>query len=210
MAEELGERADRLAETLVAMAPFRLAPAHSEAQREAIFRLRYRTVVEMGWVEPKDLPGGIERGEDDEGAALVGAWEADELVGTARVVFPRADRRLPMEDDFDLELDSEEIVEVGRTVIAPRLRGDAHHGLNIALFAQCWLEMRARGFTDLISAAPRRLLEIYRSLGFTVRELGAPRQHWGEERFPVRFDVLGSLPELERIPRGGRPRAAAW
>ena len=208
MTEELGERADRLAEALVASSPFRLAPARSEAERDAIFRLRYRTVVEMGWMEPEELPDGLERGEDDDGAALVGAWDADELVATARVVFP-SPGRLPIEHDFDLELNSDEIVEVGRTVIVPRLRGDHRHGLVLALFAQCWLEMRARGFTDLVSAIPQRLLELYRSLGFTVSELGPAREHWGEERFPVRFDVLGSLPKLEQIPSSGRPRAAA-
>ena len=204
MAESAGAIADQLAEAVIEAAPFRIAAARSEAESEACFRLRYRTVIEMGWAQPGQLPKGVERNEDDEGATHVGAWERDELVGTARVVFPRQGQRLPLEDGFDLELDTERTVEVGRTVIVPRLRGDSRHGLVVALFAQCWLEMRARGFTDLVSAVPQRLMEVYRSLGFTVDELAGPREHWGEKRFPVRFDVIDSAAELNRILGGER------
>lgn len=190
--------ADRVAQNAIAAVPQRLATADTEAEREAVFRLRYQTVIEMGWATAEEPPGGVERTDDDERALHVGAWEGEELVGAARVVLPREGRSLPLERDFGLEAKSTD-VEVGRTVITPRLRGATGHGLVIALFAKCWLEMRALGFADLISATPPRLIEVYRSIGFTITELAAGREHWGEERIPVRFDVLGSATELRRI-----------
>jgi N-acyl-L-homoserine lactone synthetase len=191
--------ADRVAQKVVAAVPYRLAAAESEIERGAIFRLRYRTVIEMGWAEPAQLPEGVERNDDDEDAIHIGAWDGDELVGTARTVLPREGVALPLPREFGLEIDSPEIVEVGRLVIVPRLRGDAGHALVMALFGQAWLEMRARGFNQLISAVPPRRVDVYRSLGFTIIELGPTREHWGEERIPVRFDVVGSAPELRRI-----------
>jgi predicted GNAT family N-acyltransferase len=200
---------DRLCEEFISAVPYRLAPASSEGEREAVFRLRYRTVIEMGWAKPEDLSGGTEQDEDDECSVHVGAWDGDELDGTARVVLPQAGRPLPLESEFDLDLGSEGLVEVGRLVVVPSLRGDARHLLMVGLFAQCWLEMTGRGFTDLVSAAPARLLDVYRALGFTLIELGAGREHWGEERFPVRFDVLGSVAELRRrLGAGDEPEAA--
>ena len=200
--------ADGLAEELISAVPYRLAAASSETDRQALFRLRYRTVVEMGWARPEELPDGMERNEDDERSVHICAWDGEELVGTSRAVLPRAGRPLPLESEFEFALDSEEVVEVGRLVIVPRLRGDARHVLMVALFAQSWLEMTARGFTDLVSAAPRRLLDICRSLGFTVIELGDAREHWGEERTPVRFDVIGSVPELRRVLGAAGDQAA--
>jgi GNAT superfamily N-acetyltransferase len=200
--------ADRLAERLIAAVPQRLGPARTQGDRNAVYRLRYQTVVEMGWAKPEEMPDGIERDEDDDRAVLVCAHDGDELAGTARVVLPREARPLPLEREFELEVESRETVEIGRLVILPRLRGDARHGLLLALFAQCWLEMRMRGFSELICAAPQRLIDVYRSLGFTVIPLNAPREHWGEERFPVRFDVIGSVPEPGRILGGAGKEAA--
>ena len=197
MAQTRAAVADRVAEGVIDAVHYHLEVARSEDEREAVFRLRYRTVIEMGWATPDELPDGVERNADDEDAIHVGAWDGEDLVGTARVVLRRNDRRLPLEREFGVDTNPRD-VEVGRTVIVPRLRGATGHGLVVALFARCWQEMRAVGFTDLVSAVPPRLIDLYRSLGFTVIKLGASREHWGEERFPVRFDVIGSVPELQR------------
>jgi N-acyl-L-homoserine lactone synthetase len=189
--------ADRVAETALAAVPQRLATAASDAERDAVFRLRYRTVVEMGWARPEELPDGIERNDDDDGAIHVIAWNGDDLAGAARIVLPCEGKTLPLVREFGVQVNPED-VEVGRTIIVPHLRGDAHHALVVALYAQCWLEMRSRGFTELVSAVPPRLVEVYRALGFNVIELGPAQEHWGEPRFPVRFDVIGSLPELQQ------------
>ena len=200
MSDDPGAIADRVAEGVIAAVPQRLGTASSEREREAVFRLRYRTVIEMGWATPDQLPDGVERDDDDEGGLQVVARDGNELVGTARVVLPRRGRRLPVEREFGVAARPRD-VEVGRTIVVPRLRGDSRHALLLALFAQCWLEMRSHGFTELLSAVPGRLVEVYRGLGFEVTELAPAREHWGEERFPVRFDVLGSASSLRRLIR---------
>jgi hypothetical protein len=161
--------------------------------------------VEMGWARPEELPGGMEVTPEDDEALHVVAWEEDEPVGSARVVLRHEGADLPLEREFGIRVRAED-VEVGRTVIVPRLRGSTGHALVVALFAGCWQEMRALGFSELVSAVPPRLIELYRSLGFTVIELGKGREHWGEERVPVRFDVLGSVSGLRRVL--GEPRQA--
>jgi N-acyl-L-homoserine lactone synthetase len=198
MPEDPAAIADRVAERAIESVPQRLGTASSEEEVVEVLRLRYRTVVEMGWARPEQLPDGIERDEDDDRAVHVVARDGERLAGSARVVLPREGRPLPVEREFGVRARPGD-VEVGRTIIVPRLRGDARHALVLALFARCWLEMRSRGLTELISAVPPRLIEVYRSLGFTVLELGAAIEHWGEERLPVRFDVVGSAPELRRL-----------
>ena len=198
VAERPAAIADRVARGVIASVPQRLAAATAEAERESIFRLRYQTVIELGWATPEELPEGLEKADDDDEAVQVGAWEGEELVGAARVMLPDGEKPLPIERDFGIEAGNRE-VEVGRTVIVPRLRGATGHGLIIALFAQCWLEMRARDYIDLLSAVPPRMIEVYRSIGFKITELAGGREHWGEERIPVRFDVLGSAARLSRI-----------
>jgi N-acyl-L-homoserine lactone synthetase len=199
---------DRIAENVIGAVPYRLAVARDEAEREAVYRLRYSTVLEMGWAEPEDFPDAMERTDDDDDAIHVIAWDGEELVGSARVVLPGEGRDLPLEREFGLRVEAE-YVEVGRTVIVPRLRGATGHALVVALFAGCWREMRRLGYTELVSAVPPRLIELYRSLGFTLIELGEARTHWGEERLPVRFDVLGSAPELRRTLGAGSEAQAA-
>ena len=194
------EAADAIAARVVEAAPFRLGAAQRADQIEAMQRLRAATVVKMGWAPPEQFPEGLERDEQDARAVHVGAWEGNELVGTSRVIPPFENGGLPLEEEFGVSLELPgEMVEVGRTVIVPAKRGDAEHGLVVAIFAQCWREMRALGFTELVANVPAKLLEVYRGIGFRVEVLGRGREIWGEERFPVRFDVLGSVDALSAL-----------
>ena len=164
-------------------------------------RLRAETIVEMGWAPAERFPDGIERDPHDERAIHVGAWKDEELVSVSRVVPPDADGRLPIEGDFGLELSRRgELVEVGRTLVVPAHRGDGRHALLLALFAQCWREMRAIGYSDLVASTPFRLIDVYRGVGFRIELLGPGRWVWGEQRYPVRFDV----------PRSAEAMAPRW
>lgn len=188
---------DRLAERLLAAAaPLRVDVARAPEEREAIFRLRYEHVVGRGWARAEDLPEGLERDRHDNGALQIAAWDGDALVGTVRLVLPEADRRLPCEEAFEVEIEPRgHVVEVGRLLIAERYRGEPSHRAWGALFARCWLETRAAGFAVLGGVASAALVERFRALGLAFEILGPARPYWGEQRHPVRLDPdAGSRP----------------
>src|SRR5689334_7861676 len=120
---------DHLAERLVESASnLRVVVATTAAERDAGFRLRYRQVVDQGWAPPDELPEGMERDAYDADALQICAWSGETFVGTIRVVLPAAGRRLPVETDFDLDIEPiGAVVEIGRLVIDPMYRGDPIH-----------------------------------------------------------------------------------
>jgi putative hemolysin len=181
---------DRLSERLLAAAPtLRLAVAGTDAEREAAYRLRYAQVVDHGWAGRDELPAGIEHDEYDAGALHIGAWDDGALAGTMRLVLPAPGRRLPVEADFDIDIEPRgAVVEAGRLVVAPAYRGDPAHRIWGALFARAWLTMRARGFTVLAGAASPPMVDRLRGLGLPFEVLGPARPHWGDDRHPLRLD----------------------
>ena len=197
-AEATGSAAlDRLSERLLAAAaPLRVAVAREPDELEAVFRLRYEHVVARGWARSSDLSGGLERDAYDADATQIAAWDGDALVGTIRLVLPAPGRRLPCEEAFGLAIEPPgRVMEVGRLLIAERFRGEPSHRAWGALFARCWLEARAAGYTVLGGAAPAAFVERYRALGLAFEILGPGREHWGELRHPVRLDPdAGSRP----------------
>jgi N-acyl-L-homoserine lactone synthetase len=177
---------DRL---LAAAASLRVAVAVTDAERQEAYRLRYAQVVGQGWVEAADLPDGLEVDAYDADALQVCAWERHALVGTLRLVLPKAGRPLPVEADFGIRVEPHgAVVEAGRLVVAPTYRGDPAHRAWGALFACAWTAMRARGYSVLAGAAAPRTVERLRALGLPFEILGPARLHWGEERHPVRLD----------------------
>jgi hypothetical protein len=188
---------DHLAERLVETAPnLRVVIATTAAERDAGFRLRYQQVVDQRWASREELPDGMEHDAYDADALQICAWSGATLVGTIRVVLPAPGRRLPVETDFDLDIEPiGAVVEIGRLVIDPMYRGDPTHRAWGALFGRAWLSARSRGFAVLAGTASARMVERLTSLGLPFEILGAARQHWGQERHPVRLD-----------PSHGRPR----
>jgi N-acyl-L-homoserine lactone synthetase len=187
---------DALSERLLAAAPsLRVAVAVADAERQAAYRLRHAQVIHEGWVDPADLPDGLEVDAYDADALQICAWDGEALVGTVRLVFPDAGRPLPVEADFDIRVEPRgHVVEAGRLVITPTYRGDPAHRAWGALFACAWLSMRARGYSVLAGAAAPRTIKQLRALGLPFEILGPARRHWGEERHPVRPDPAGGNP----------------
>ena len=181
---------DALAERLLAAAPhLRVAPVASGPEREALFRLRRRHVVERGWARPEDLTGGLERDRYDEDAVHVAAYDADVLVGTVRLVLPSPGCRLPVEADFGLDVEPRgAVVEAGRLVVADAYRGDPAHRAWGALFGRAWLETRAAGYRVLAGAASPGMVARLRALGLPFEILGPTRRHWNQDHHPVRLD----------------------
>jgi N-acyl-L-homoserine lactone synthetase len=188
---------DRLAHRLLAAAaPLRVDLTHDPRELDAIYRLRYRHVIERGWAAPEDLPDGRERDAHDAAARHVAAWDGDQLVGTVRLVLPEPGRRLPTEEAFDLELEPRgAVVDVGRLLISERYRGEPSHAAWGALFGRAWVETRGAGFSVLGGVASASLVELFGTLGLRFEILGPARRYWGEERHPVRLDPdAGSTP----------------
>jgi hypothetical protein len=195
-------RLDAVAASLLSrLAPIRCAVAVSAAEREDVFRLRYRAVVDRGWLRQEDLPGGLEREDADERAVLVGAWDGRTLVAAARLIFPTAGERLPVETAFGVDLSTYgRAVQVDRVTVDRRAR-DRDSRLLIGVIARCWLEMRSRGFSLWAGIDSPGMLRLYRRLGFEMTIVGPSRRYWGEERFPVLFDPVAAAPRL--VPRLG-------
>ncbi len=192
--EALYRAGDLLAEQLVrAMAPFELRAATTLEAREAILRLRYAVIVEHGWAEAASMPDGQEHDAFDDEALHLGAWDGETLGGTIRLVFPQPGRLLPTEEAFGIH-----IPPYGRVVDASRIAIDrgyrsATHQLLMALSAQSWLEMRARGYQEMACTATEDIIALVQSLGFTTEVLGSAQWYCGELRIPFRFDMLATM-----------------
>jgi N-acyl-L-homoserine lactone synthetase len=153
---------------------------------DAVLRMRYECVVEMGWGNPEDYPDGRERDEHDDGAIFIVCRDGTAIVGTLRLVLPREGRLLPIERDFGIRVESPgESVDAGRLVIAPGYRGGPGHPVLAGLFCRCWLEARKLGYRRIVAATPSKIIDLYRRLGLRITVLGPPQAHWGEERAPI-------------------------
>jgi hypothetical protein len=152
--------------------------ARTLLQLQAVHKLRARY-----------LPDALERDGYDDRAHQLGAWRGNELVGTIRLVVPVPGRPLPTEECFEVEIEPRgDVVDVGRLLIAPALRGDPEHRVWGGLVALAWQEARARGYRALAGIVSDTELERYGALGLRTEVLGPARECLGEARRPVRFD----------------------
>jgi N-acyl-L-homoserine lactone synthetase len=203
-------RLDRGAERLLAgLRPLTVERARRPEEVDACQRLRYRTAVEMGWIGAEDFPDGRERDEYDDAAIHLVCRERGEIVGCMRIVPPGPHRPLPVERDFDLRVEpAGGAVELGRVATTPELRGAGALPFVAGLFAAGWLECRALGFETAVAAASPSLVSLYRAMGISIRELGPPRLHWGDQRVPFVIDGVESDILLHGADGAERPAGA--
>src|SRR5215813_6527774 len=96
---------DALAAKLVERAaPIRFAVAQSSAEREAVYKLRCRVVVEKGWGSAADFPDGEEKDSFDERAIQLVGWDGNTIVASGRIVFPIPGQVLPTEKTYGLKI----------------------------------------------------------------------------------------------------------
>lgn len=190
-------RADVIAAQFIAgAAPVRFGIAQSAAELEAVYRLRYQVVVEHGWASPKDFPARLEKDTyDRRGIHLVG--QVDRMVvATTRLVFPAPGQVLPTEADFGLKVEPlGRVVDGGRAIVS-KAYSDYQHRIFAGLLGLSWFQLKERHLYYLCGAATGAMIRLCRSLGYQVTLLGPARQYWGEQRYPIRFDVLESVPQL--------------
>jgi hypothetical protein len=191
---ELGDAV--AADLLAAVAPLRFEEVRNDAERQAAYRLRYLGIVERNMAPAERFPDGKEHDVYDERAVHIVGWDGERPIATIRLVLPLAGRRLPVEDDFDLDVPgSEHMVDLGRGVVDPQWRSGDHR-IFMGLMGRSWLSMRSRGFTKLLAAATPERVALYRSMGFAATVLAEPRSHWGEPRVPFFIDGEATAPEL--------------
>jgi N-acyl-L-homoserine lactone synthetase len=162
---------------------------NSGAEREAVYRLRGRVVLERGWRSPEEFPEGRERDRYDAAALHAVGLKDGEPVATTRLVFPHAHRLLPTEEAFDLVVrPSGEVVDMGRVIVA-REMGEARRAVFWQLLSLLWLELRHRGVSRVCGANTTPAIRLFEAMGFAVTTLGPAREYWGERRFPILVDV---------------------
>lgn len=176
------------ARALANLAPLAFEVAHTPADRDAVLRMRYETVVEEGWAAPEDHPDGRERDEYDDEAIFIVCRDAGAIVGSLRLVPPSPQRRLPTEREYDiLARPAGQVPEVGRIVITPAARHGRSHLVLGGLCARAWLELRARGCDRAISTAAAEVIDLYRSVGMRITVLAPAQLHWGIQRAPIQI-----------------------
>jgi N-acyl-L-homoserine lactone synthetase len=158
--------------------------------------MRYEVVVDQGWARPENLLSGLEQdGYDAQAIHLLG-WDGQKAVATTRLVFPTAGKLLPTEVEFGLSVEPRGQVVDGARAIVARAYSDYQHRIFAGLLGYTWFEIQARGFSYLCGAAVPAMIRLCRSIGYQITVLGPARQYWGEKRYPLRFDVLESVPTL--------------
>jgi N-acyl-L-homoserine lactone synthetase len=178
------DRLDRLAEQVLdALVPLSFAAARTPLEIDAVLRMRYECVIEMGWAKPEDYPDGRERDAYDDGATFVVCRDASEIIASARLVPPVPGELLPSEREFQVRVAPPgRPVEVGRVIIPRRYRSGRSHLIMAGLFARSGLIAHHLGYDRVVSTASAPLIDLYRGLGLAVTVLALPKFSWGEER----------------------------
>lgn len=170
--------------------------AHDHSEREAVYRLRYQTVIERGWARPEDLPDGMEHDPYDEKAIHITGWDGNKLAATSRLVLPEGGSALPTEAAFHLKIEPQgQVVDMGRQIVAHEY-SSIKHKVFAALLAKTWLEIRANGYSLVCGDFSPAMTRLYRIMGFDVKELGPAQSFWGEDRTPIKVDVARSMQAL--------------
>jgi N-acyl-L-homoserine lactone synthetase len=183
-------RLDDVSRRLLALGgPIEFRFAASDAERDAVYRLRKSVVVERGWRSPEQFPDGRERDRYDDDALLAVGLKNGEAVATSRLVFPHIERLLPTEEAFDVLVQpSGEVADVSRMIVT-RDEESPRRGGFWQLLALIWLELRDRGFSRVCGANTATMTRAYEAMGFRATALGPARDYWGALRVPILMDV---------------------
>lgn len=188
-ADETGPTIEQLAaRALTNLAPLAFDVVHTTADRDAVLRMRYDTVIEEGWATPEDHPDGREHDEYDDEATFIVCRDAGALVGSLRLVSPSPSRPLPTERDYGIRArPAGHVPEVGRIIITRAARAGRSHLVLGGLCARAWLELRAHGYDRAISTAAPEVIDLYRSVGMRITVLAPAQRHWGTQRAPIQI-----------------------
>ena len=166
--------------------------ARSEAERDAIYHLRYEVVIAQGWAQPDAFPDEREFDSFDPGATHILGRAGSTLAATGRIVFPDSARLLPTEEAFEMKIEpAGRVVGWDRNIVAAGFRGPKYHAF-WGLLTTCWQETRRQGYAEVSGILSMQMLQLYHSMGVDFDVIGPGRNHWNEERFPCKLNILKS------------------
>lgn len=161
--------------------------ASSVEERREVFALRAAAVIEAGWVEPDDLPEGLERDELDARATHLVAVSGGRVVGTLRVAWDRGDVEAQLRThELDLPVDGTMIL--GRLVVA-RLWRPRSREVTVGLYGELVRLALELGVRRGVSFVTESAVRWYRLGGIPLKIVGPPREVTGAPRSPAVFDV---------------------
>ena len=177
-------------------APVRFRVARSVAEREAVYRMRYRVVIDRDWGRAADFPDGLERDTFDDRAIQIIGQDGNRIVASSRIVLPAPGQPLPTEKGFGLEIEPRgQVADWSRTIVANEYSNSSHLVL-AGLVAQSWIETRRQGFFNICGTFSQGMIRLYGRLGLHFSVLSSPRRYWNEERVAVCLELLGSAQAL--------------
>lgn len=184
--EELAARIDAAAHHMLhRLAPIIFRLAATPAEREAGFRLRYDAVIRQGWRTAEEMPEGIEWEPDDDLADHLVGWHDDRAIANLRILYPQPGVRLPVERVFGIELPpSGNAVQVDRMCV-DQAYSRRPSELFMGLLCAGWLEIRKRGYREVVGFDTVPMIRLHRLLGMNFFPLSEPGLYWGEERIPT-------------------------
>jgi N-acyl-L-homoserine lactone synthetase len=196
---------DQLAHGLIeSIDALRFDIARDDSQREAVYRLRYQTVIERGWAQPGEMPDGREHDHYDDKAIHIVGWDGNKLATTSRIVLPEDGLILPTEEAFHIQVEPRgQVADMGRQIVA-REYSSIKHKVFAALLAKTWLEIRAHGYSLVCGDFSPAMMRLYRIMGFDIKQLGPAKSFWGEERAPIVVNVAQAM--LALVERWGNQK----
>lgn len=184
-------RIDAAAEHMLRrLRPIEFRLARTSAEREAAYRLRYRTVTERGWQPPVALENELECEAIDERAQHIVGWRGDRAIANLRIMYPKPGQRLPIEHLYGIEVPlAGEVVQVDRICI-DRDASDRRGDLLLGLLCGSWQQIYRRGYRYVVGLDTAGMIRLYERIGLVPTVLGEARLYWGEARYPSFFQPL--------------------
>ncbi len=170
-------------------APLVFRVAHLAEEQNEIFRLRYETVVQMGWADASTFPDGMERDAYDDQAIHLAGWDGETLACTARLVLPSPARRLPTEDAFNLDIEPRgSVIDCSRLIVAPRYRASEHR-IFLGLLGAIWLEACRAGILRICGIQSEAITGLFEKNDIQLLRLAPSRDYFGDSRHPILLDI---------------------
>jgi N-acyl-L-homoserine lactone synthetase len=163
--------------------------ARSRIERTACARLRADVYVwERKWIRPTQLVDGLEVDGDDARSVHLLASRDGELVGTARLILPRARQPLPVDSLLtEARPSGRSGGEVSRLAVARHARGDS--AVMMVLVRGLYETAVEHGIDDFYAIIEEPFHRYLTRLGLPFRPIGASRWIYRSWNLPVRLEV---------------------